>query len=405
MFDLNDSTGYDDNVFGANQNTHGDWFTDVGARASFFTARKHADVSLDYAPSFFIYKQYSSANFLNQALSFNASIDLSRRFQLKVRDDASEYSYGSFGNVSQLVPGLGPPGGAILYSIIPGRRTVTNQGRVDLFFTKSRRTTIDVFGTYNTLTYQGGFHNLQEAVGGVSYAYRVTRRGTFSATYDYSDSLFQASGPGIGALSTQGGSRFTTQSAMLSYAYQLLKTTSVSFFAGPERTQAGEILVETIPLPTLGYAELLIPIHRFEWDWSAGGSVATTTHDTAINFTASRAVSNGGGLLTDVTSNYASLGIARRLPHGWRVSSSLSGGFSQALVFGSLPGGNFNTEIGQASLHRELGEHLGVDLDYEHQRQRVGGGNSLGVANMDRDRASVRFDWVAAKIPFGHHRL
>jgi hypothetical protein len=405
MFDLNDSTGYDNNVYGTNQNTHGDFFTDVGARLSLFAARKHLDLSLDYAPSFFIYKKYSSIDFLNQTLGFSASVELSRRFQLRVRDSASEYSYGSSGNGPQLVPGIGPPGGAILYSITPGRRTVTNVSRLDLLFTKSERTVIDVFGAYNTLTYSGGFHNLQEATGGLSYSYRVTRRGDFSATYTYANSLFQENGTSISSLGTQGGSRFATQSLILSYAYQILKTTSVSFFGGPERTHVGETLVETIPLPPLGVAQLFIPIRQSEWDWSEGGGVTTITHNTAVSLTASRAVSNGGGLLTDVNSDFASLGIARRLPHGWQWSTSLNFGLSQALVFGRLPAGNFNTEIGQASLTRKLGEHLSLDIDYEHQRQRVGGGNSLGVANMDRDRASLRFDWVAGKIPFGRHRL
>ena len=74
MFGLNDSTGYDDHVYGTNQSTYGDFFTDVGARLAFFTTREHLDVSLDYDPSFFVYKRNSSADFWNQALGFNAAL-------------------------------------------------------------------------------------------------------------------------------------------------------------------------------------------------------------------------------------------------------------------------------------------------------------------------------------------
>jgi hypothetical protein len=405
MFDLNDSTGYDDHVYGTNQNTYADFFTDVGARLSFFAVRKRLDVSLDYVPSFFIYRRNSSADYWNQTLGFDATLDLSRRFQLRVRDSGTEYSYGSFGLGQQLVPGLGPPGGAILYSINPETRTVSNASRLDLLFTKSERTVIDVFGADNTLTYRAHFSDWQGATGGLTYSYRVTRRGAFSATYVYTNTLFQGTPSATSLESTQGGSRFATQSLFLSYAYQISKTTSVSFYGGPERTHVGETLVLSLPLSTAGVIQVFIPFHRFEWDWSAGGGVTTTTHKTAISLTASRAVSNGGGLLTAVNSDFASLGFARRLPHSWQWSSSLNYGLSQALIFGSLPSGSFNTEIGQVSLGRKLGEHLSLSFDYQHQRQRQGGGYSLGFADLDRDRASVRFDWGVKKIPLGHHRL
>lgn len=405
MFDLDDSTGYDDHVYGTNQSTYGDFFTGVGARLAFFTAHKRLTMSLDYAPSFLIYKRNSSADNLNQTLGFNGALELSPRFQLRVRDNASEYSYGYFGYAQQLVPGLGPPGGAILYSVNPRTRTVTNTSRLDLLFTKSQRTVIDVFGVYDTLTYSGAFNNLGGATGGLSYSYRVSRRGAFSATYAYANTRFQQNRPGTSLVNTQGGSRFATQSLILSYAYQISKTTSVSLFGGPERTHLRETLVVSIPLPPLGVAQLFVPVRRFEWDWSAGGSITTTTHNTAISLTASRAVSNGGGLLTDVNSDFASLGIARRLLHGWQWSSSLNYGLSQALGFGGLGSGSFNTEIGQGSLSRQLGEHLSFAIDYQHQRQRHGGGNSLGFADLDRNRADVRFDWEVKKIPFGHHRL
>jgi hypothetical protein len=405
IFDLNDSLGYENHVYGTNQNSYSDFFTDVGARLSFFTVRKRLDVSLDYAPSFFIYRGNSGADFWNQALDFNSDLEITRRFQLRVRDSGSEYSFGSFGNGQQLLPGLGAPGGAILYSINPRTRTVTDTSRLDLLFNKSERTSIDVFGAYNTLTYTSGFYDWQGATGGLSYSYRVTRRGTFSATYTYANSLFQGNASASSIVSTQGGSRFATQSLFLSYAYQISRSTSVSFFGGPERTQVGQTLVLSLPLSSAGVIQAFIPFRRFEWDWSAGGGVTTTTHKTAISLTASRAVSNGGGLLTDVNSDFASLGIARRLPRGWQWSSSLNYGLSRALVFGTLPRGSFNTEIGQVSLSHKLGEHLGLDFNYQHQRQRQGSGNSLGLLDLDRDLASVRFDWEVKKIPFPGRRL
>jgi hypothetical protein len=405
MFELNDSTGYDSRVYGTNQSTYGDFFTDAGARLSLFTARKHLEVSLDYAPSFVIYKRDSSADFWNQTLGFDAALEASPHFQLRVRDSASEYSYGWFGNGQQLVAGLGLPGGAIVYAINPKTRAIADTSRLDLLIAKSARTTIDVFGTYNTLDYRAGFNNLQGATGGMSYSYRVSRRGTFSATYTYANSLFQGSAPSTSMLSTQGGSRFATHGLFLSYAHQVFKSTSVSFFGGPERTHVDETLVLSLPLSSSGVIRVFIPVHRFEVDWSAGAAVTTSTHNTAISLTAFRAVSNGGGLLTDVNSNFASLGIARRLRLGWQSSLSLNYGLSQALGFAGLVSGRFETEIGQVSLRHKLGEHLGLSIEYQHQRQRQSGASSLAVADLDRDLGSIRFDWEVKKISVGRHRL
>jgi hypothetical protein len=164
----------------------------------------------------------------------------------------------------------------------------------------------------------------------------------------------------------------------------------------------GETLVVSLPLAT-GVLQAFLPIRRFEWDWSAGGGVTTTTHNTAISLTASRAVSNGGGLLTDVNSDFASLGVARRLPYSWLWSSTLNYGYSEALTFGGLPGGSFNTEIGQVSVSRQFGEHVNLSFDYQHYRQREGSGN-LGFNDLDRDMASIRFNWDVLKVPFGRRR-
>jgi hypothetical protein len=403
-FDLNDGTGYDDHVYGTNTSTYGDFFTDVGARLGFFATRKHLTVSLDYTPSFYIYKRVSSADNLNQLLQFDAALEVSRRFQMRVREGGTEYYYGMFGTSPQVVPGLGPPGGAISSSINPRTRTITDTSRVDLIFTKSQRTVIDFFGVYNVLIFSGAYSNLEAATGGLSYSYSASRRGAFSATYTFSNSLFTApTSSGTSLVNTQGGSRFVTQTLTLSYAYQIFKTTSVSLFGGPEQTHVRETLVESISLPPLGVIPVPVPIDRLEWDWSAGGGLMTTTHNTTISLSGTRAISNGGGLLTAVNSDFGSLALGRRLPHSWQGSMTLSYGLSQALAPGGLPSSSFNTEIGQAWLSHQLGEHLSVALQYQHQRQRLSGG-TLGVGDLDRNIGTLRFDWNFKQIAVGPHR-
>jgi hypothetical protein len=412
MFDLNDSTGYDDHVYGTNQSAYGDFFTSVGARLALFATRRHLNVSLDYDPSFYIYRRDSSADNLNQMLGLNVALELSRRFQLRVRENASEYYYGVFGTGQQLVPGQGPPSGAISYSINPNVRTIYNFSRIDLLFAKSERTVIDVYGGYNTMIYSSSFINYQGVSGGLSYSYRASRRGSVSLTYSYANSLFHtsaavsgsAAAPVSSSATTQGGSRFTTQSSFLSYAYKISESITASLFGGPERTHVRETLLESVSLP-IGTIPLLVPVSKFGWEWSVGGSVMKSTQNTVISLSAVRAVSNGGGLLAAVNSNFGSLGISRRLPHDWQWGSMVSYGLSQSLPFAGLPSSSFNSQIGQASLYRKLGEHLSFGFDYQYQRQRVSGGTGLGVAALDRNRADVRFDWQVKQIALHRPRL
>jgi hypothetical protein len=403
MFNLNDSTGYENHVYATNQGTYGDFFTDAGAELAFFAERKHLSFSMDYLPSFYVYRRDTGADNWNQSLNLSAAFELSQRFELRVRDYGLEYSYGMFGNGQQLVPGLEPPGGVVSNSINPSSRYINDNSRLDLVFTKSERTMIDVFGGYNIMTFRGTSTEMQGATGGLSFMYLPSRRGALSATYTYSNSLFEANSSLLNAGTTPMGSRFATQSLNLSYAYRIFKSTSVSLFAGPERTHVRETLVELIPLPPFGVGQLIIPVDQFEWAWSAGGGVMTTTHNTTLSLMASRAVTNGGGLLTDVTGTFGALAIGRRLPHGWQWSTTLNYGLSQALALGGLQRGSFNTETGMASLSHKLGERLTYSMDYQYQRQRVGGGTSINVASLDRSVATIRFGWQVKRVAIRSH--
>jgi len=394
-FSLSDDTGYDDNLFGSDQARARDFFTSVGPRVTFVTARQRLTFDFDYAPFFEMYKQYSGRDSVDQSLALDAAAELSPRFQLRVREYGSEFYYGLLGgNGEQVVGGLGPPGVASPYFINPNTRNIMSTSRVDLVFNKSARTSINVFGGFTTLNYKnlgttGTYPSLEAPSGGLSYSYALTARGKFSATYSYMKSVY------TGSLNPP---RFQTQSVSLSYAYQISNALSVSFFGGPQYTRTRETLV--IPFPPFGF--LLIPEDRLEWNWSGGASVQRVTPVSTISLSASKYVSSGGALAAAIDFTSGELAISRRLTLGWTGTAGLHYMQARSLSFGGLPGGSYNIQYGNLGFQHKLTERATVRLNYAGTRQRHGLGTTLAYADLDRNRASVGIDWQIGKAHLGH---
>jgi len=187
---------------------------------------------------------------------------------------------------------------------------------------------------------------------------------------------------------------------MLSYAYQLSQSVSISVYGGPEYTY----LNETLPAQTIG--GLPTSIHKPEWDWSAGFSASATTNRTTFFLAGSRAVSSAGGLLAAVNSDFGSLGVSRRLPWNWTGTMTVGYGEYQALKFGGLQNGKITTGVGNISFGHQLGERLTLGLRYNYTQQRgsVSGvaGLAAGYENLNRNVASIGIDWAIGKYHLGH---
>ncbi|HMD99002.1 MAG TPA: hypothetical protein VKM93_16930 [Terriglobia bacterium] len=403
-FSLADNSGYDDDILGTNAAKHGDFFTSVGPRVLFLTSRKRMSFNFDYAPTFQIYKRYSQLDGVNQTLNLDAAATLSPRLQLRARNITAETYYGLFSGSSDSVPGLTTPGGPVPFFVNPETRTITNTDRVDTIFSKSGRTSIDLYGSYFLLNVKnvtggatGTYADLKGYNAGWSYRYQSSPRGSFSLTYAYGKSRY-----------TGVSSGYANQTASLSYAYQISGTTSISVFGGPEYTYLNETLLIGVRTPA-GIVEVPFGVHKPQWDWSAGLSATTSTKGTGIALSLSRFVGSAGGLLTAVNSTFGSLTISHRLPKSWTGRILLNYGQYEALSFGGVQSGKYTTGVGNVTLNRDLGEHLGLTLTYNYTTQ-SGSSPIIGTAvapgftyaNLDRNRASVGISWQIAKVHLGH---
>jgi hypothetical protein len=304
------STLYDDNVLAGS----GARITDeaLSFTSHLGISRKTRDVTInfDYMPFFMLYRQYDELDRLNHAATLTMDFRLSSHVLLELHDTFS-YQNGVYPTLTgqQTFAGAAPPTAlnALIYS--PTLRTLTNTPGLNLTFRKSSRTTFSFSAGYNQLKFasQAGagepLYNDTSMSGSLQYQYRVTIHTTFGLLLVYQDSTFQG-----GEIL---GSRLRSQvaSTIVSVNSKLSPTVTVSLFGGPQHIRSlGQIQ---------GGGNL-----SGMFAASAGGSITKEVRKTALNISAQRSVSNGGGLYTSVINTNVSFGVRRRLAGRWEASWS-----------------------------------------------------------------------------------
>ena len=132
------------------------------------------------------------------------------------------------------------------------------------------------------------------------------------------------------------------------------------------------------------------------WSPEAGGSVNWQGSRTSFAVEVTKKISQGGGLQGAVQSQSASTSVRRQLTK--TLSAFLSASYSSNTVLNGvlISGNNSNGHIisGNASLRRQLGEHLALEMNYTRLHQRYA--NLPGLSNdPDRNRfaASISYEF------------
>ena len=111
----------------------------------------------------------------------------------------------------------------------------------------------------------------------------------------------------------------------------------------------------------------------------------------------SRIISDGGGLLGAVQMNSASFSIHRQIARS--LSASLSGGYVQDGVLGALSQAatgstNGHSLSGSASLQKQFGEHLNVNLGYTRIHQNYNVAAISATPDTNREFVSLSYQFV-----------
>jgi len=180
-------------------------------------------------------------------------------------------------------------------------------------------------------------------------------------------------------------SRALVQSLLYTDTVLVARETSISLFAGPERS----IFHEVVALPSLGAQTAT----RSSWSWSGGANLAWSGTRTTLAIGVSRRISNGAGLQGIVQLSSATGEMRRQLTRQWKgrllVAADRNdplGTNSDTLSYLSVAGG----------LSRAVSQRLSLDFQYWHLHQ----SNSLAqtstfLANHNRVSMSVVYDFKA----------
>ena len=236
------------------------------------------------------------------------------------------------------------------YSVIaPTADVLTNTANATLSYQFAANAMVGASGTFGNLYYPNqsqvsGLSNSSSKAGSAFYTHRLAKMHYIGATYQYQWFL---------AYPTGGQSETQTQSVFLFYSIYFKPTLTVSFFGGPQHSNT-----QQFGLPTSS-----------SWSPAGGASLAWQGKLTSFAASYSQTINNGSGLAGAVHAYNANASFRRQLTRN--LSAALGAGYANNSVLDASPafstGGH--TISGSASLQRQVGQHLGLQLQYMRLQQ------------------------------------
>ena len=389
LLGFNAGSSYDDNIFSNDQHRIGDVDFLFGPNLSLHRDGRLLTLALSYQPFFRIYRRTSEPNAVDQTLALDANYQATSRFSLRARGSAY-YTTGLFqpSQNGDFVSGLGSPSSLNSTIYTPVLRELTWSSRGDATYLVRAHDSIGVFAGDSRMdflqhSYTAGYlQNTEEQQAGLLYEHRLSPHTTFGTNYLFEDIRFGLD------------SRTLVHSVFLSYAQQVSRSVTLSVFGGPQYSRLHEFVIFPI-----GPFRFEAPIFQVGWYWALGETLTKQLKNTALQLTAQRQVSNGGGFVGAVVGTSGVVSIRRRLP--WRWDATWSGSYARNT---SVASGNyasrFESEAAGLNVQRSLGESLSFSVGYNYLRQR-GTGQLPYFASFDRNLYSAQLTYRFHQISLG----
>jgi len=371
------STAYDsDATTGTNGQPISDVSYSIFPTISLDQTRSRLHWVFNYAPGFTFYQKTSSLNQADQNLGVNLSYRLSPHMTLNVRDSFQKTSNVLNQPISDLSNpvsgGVTTPNNSV---IAPIADTLTNNANVSMTYQFSADGMVGASGTFTNLHYPNedqvpGLYDSSSRGGSAFYNHRLSKMHYIGVTYQYQMFL---------AYPTVGQSETQTNTIYGFYTIYLKPTFSISFFGGPQYSNTRQAGVPTMTA------------------WSPAGGASMNWQGKLTSFAASysRSINSGGGLSGAVEATTAAASLRRQLTRWW--SMSIGGSYANNDILEALP--TFNnggqTIQGNASVQRQIGEHLNVQAQYTRLHQTYDDIAAISnVPNRNRVAASISYQFL-----------
>ena len=172
---------------------------------------------------------------------------------------------------------------------------------------------------------------------------------------------------------------FETHAFLFFYTVYPTPRFTISLFGGPQRSETSQ--------PAQPSTHDLTP--------AAGASLSWQARRTAVAISYTHLVTGGGGLIGAARSDAANLGLRQQITRNF--GASLGGAYSnsQVLIVGGIfPDTSGHSISGSASLQRQFGKNLSVQLGYTRLHQIYNNVPAVS-ANPDTNR-----EWVSVSYAF-----
>jgi hypothetical protein len=136
-----------------------------------------------------------------------------------------------------------------------------------------------------------------------------------------------------------------------------------------------------------------------KWQAAGGGSITKEVRTTALELSAQRTVTDGGGLYTLVKSTALDFGVRRRLVGRWEANVHIGAERADAALF-QFASGRTNALIGGFGLVRPLWGGATFHASYETAHE-LSTGTLPSLANFDRNRVTIGVDYRFKAISLG----
>lgn len=344
------------------------------------TSRTH--LALTYAPGFTFYQRTSARNEADQNASIDFSYRLSPHVTFSARDgfqkSSNVFNQPEFAGAGAVAGGSQEPNFSV---IAPIADRLSNFGNAGISYQFAMNGMVGASGTFTNLHYPNqaevpGLYDSSSQGGSAFYSHRVSKMHYIGVTYQYQRFVSYPS---------QGLNETQTHAILFYYTLYATSKFTVSMFGGPQHSDTVQ--------PPLAPFHLQLPPSR-AWTPAAGASFSWQGRLSSLAVSYSHLISGGGGLFGAVHMDSATASIGQKLSRS--LTASVSGGYTQNDILGALlaGGNNGHTISGTASLHQQLGEHIGVELGYSRLHQSYSNVPVLALTpNTNREFISVSYNF------------
>ena len=381
-------TTFDDNALSTSSDRVSDFGYSIFPNIDLRQSRGRLNWMLDYSGGFTINQRLSERNQGSHNLGFEAEYRLSPHVNLLLRDHFA-MTTGLFSEFNQ---NENFSSASVLqrpnqFVVTPLAKQDTNLGTAQVSYQFSASSQVGASGTSYWSHYKDApvgteliDTDTQEAEG--FYNHRLSARNLVGTTYRFQRLTFSPM-----------ENDTLVHSVLATYTFLIKPNVTLSVFAGPQHTNTNtQLTVPTIVLPLVYF--ISTPIQQQDWSTAAGGSFSWNGQRTSIVGSASRSVSDGGGVLGAVNLTSVDGSIRRQVSRNYAANFSVAYGDNQSISPTAAPYSSLKSTFASLTLDRTFNNHLGLNLGYGRALQ-LERNIAPGSTEVNHNRA-----WIAISYSF-----